>query len=113
MLRMWLWSKKGWSVMSEKAAKRQRKLKKQADKILKQIINEKTKLTETAIKNYMDKKNLTIQDLKNHGIMQKLYDGTEIYKYKNDIVIKIKVIYENEKVKIIPESEYLNGGNKP
>lgn len=97
--------------MSEKTAKKARKLKKQADEILKQIVNKKTQLTETAIKNYMEINNLTIQDLKNHGIMEKLHDGSEIYKYKDDIVIKIKVIYENEKVKIIQESEYLPGGD--
>ena len=97
--------------MSEKSAKKARKNKKQTDKILNQIIYKKTKLTDTAIKNYMQAKNLTIQNLKDHGICEREFDGTEIYKYKDDIVIKIKVVYEKEKIKIIPESKYLPGGD--
>jgi hypothetical protein len=97
--------------MSEKTSKKQRKLKKITVKKMAEMINKKIELQEKAIKNFMDKNNITIQDLKNHGIVEKKLNGTEIYKYKKEIIIEIKIVCKNQQIKINAKSKYLPGEN--
>ena len=91
--------------MSEKTAKKTRKLKKETEKMLIKINNKKNKLIEKTIKSFMEKNNLTINDLKNHGTLIRENNCTEIYKYKDEIIIKIEIIYSKKEITIKAESK--------
>lgn len=98
--------------MSEKTAKKTRKLKNETKKMLIKINNKKNKLIEKAIKSFMEKNNLKINDLKSHGTLIRENKDTEIYKYKDEIIIKIKIIYSKKEITIKAESkEFEKEGN--
>jgi len=95
--------------MSERRAKKTRKLNIESKKLLLKVSNKKNRLIEKAIRFFMEKNNLTINDIKTYGTLTRENNGTEIYKYNDETIIKIKIVYENKKIKLNVESEYIIG----